>query len=280
MSETETLPPPAAVQPPALPVPPPRRRRSLWPWLGVIGFLLLAAGEVYLWRLYQTVPGQLASVQAQQTALGAVVTKIEPAPDSVGVQADLGMKLADLAAQMNAIQAQVAADHGSIGMIQANSQDLTKLTARIELLNRLETARMALEAGQALGEIPNAPPALAMFTSTPPPTQAALELGFPAAARAAEAASVAGDAHGGYWSRVEARFENLVTVSDGTHVLIGAPAAGVIVQAQTLLDAGDLAGAVAKLDTLSLTTQAAMGNWLVQARALVAARAALTAMAG
>ena len=37
--------------------------------------------------------------------------------------------------------------------------------------------------------------------------------------------------------------------------------------------------AVAALNQLSMTTQAAMGDWLVQARALVAARAALADMA-
>jgi hypothetical protein len=47
-----------------------------------------------------------------------------------------------------------------------------------------------------------------------------------------------------------------------------------------LLDAGDLGGAVTVLDGLSPETQAAMGNWLPQARNLLAARAALISMAG
>jgi hypothetical protein len=138
---------------------------------------------------------------------------------------------------------------------------------------------MALDAGQPLGTIANAPPALSIFATTPPPTEAALRLGFPAAARAAEAASVAGDTKGGAWAHALARLENFVTVSAGSHVLIGAPAAAVIGQARTLLEAGDLAGAVAQLNTLSTTTQQAMGGWLDQARALVAARAALVTVA-
>jgi hypothetical protein len=61
--------------------------------------------------------------------------------------------------------------------------------------------------------------------------------------------------------------------------VVGAPAAGVVAQAQVLLDAGDLAGAVAQLQTLSTDTQAAMGGWLSQAQDLLAARAAMIAMA-
>jgi len=107
-----------------------------------------------------------------------------------------------------------------------------------------------------------------------------LRLGFPAAARAAAAASVTADGKASFWSRVKARVESIVTVSDGTHVLLGAPAAGVLAQARLQLDAGDLAGAVAQIDTLSAPTQAAMGAWLTQARALLAARAALIQLAG
>jgi hypothetical protein len=106
-----------------------------------------------------------------------------------------------------------------------------------------------------------------------------LVLAFPAAARAAEAASTASHSNGSYWSVVLARLENLITISNGSHVIIGSPAAAVMTQAQSLLDAGDLAGAVAQLQTLSATTQAAMGDWLPQAEGLLAARAAIIALA-
>ena len=49
---------------------------------------------------------------------------------------------------------------------------------------------------------------------------------------------------------------------------------------QSLPNAVIRGGAVAELGNLSPTTQAAMGSWLIQARELVAARAALIAMAG
>jgi hypothetical protein len=181
---------------------------------------------------------------------------------------------------VNAVQAQAAADHAMLANLQANTADLSRLTAKITVLSRLEAARMALDAGQPLGDIPDAPPVLQKFAAAPPPTQAALELTFPAAARAAESASVAGDGKRSYWSNVLARLESLITISNGTHVIVGAPAAAVIAQARAALDAGDLAGAVALLDTLSVSTQAAMGGWLGQARDLLAARAAIVSLAG
>jgi hypothetical protein len=284
MSETDTqaelLNPPV---PAPAPAPPPKPRRSLWPVLGVLGFAALAAGEGVLWEQNQVQvarDAQFTGLQAQISALQAQGARAVPAADSVTVQADLAMKFAALAAQVNAVQAQVAGDHGALTTMQANATDLSKLTGRIALLNALETARMALDAGQPLGTIPGAPPALAQFAVTPPPTEAQLLLSFPDAARAAESASVAGDVKGSVWSRALARLENLVTVSNGGHVVFGAPASGVVEQAGALLQAGDLAGAVAQLDTLDLTTQQAMAQWLADARALLAARAALITLAG
>jgi hypothetical protein len=281
MNETEKLQAPSPL--PAPEVKPAKPRRSAWPLLGFLGFLILAAGEGYLWKLHQSAPDyapQMAALQAQVTELQQTGAKIQPAPDSVIVQADLGMKLAALSAQVAAIQAQVAADHGALTTLQANNTDLTKLSARIEVLNRLESVRMALDEGQPLGDIPNAPPALAKFAEVAPPTQAALQLAFPQAARAAADASVAKAQSGSFWSGVLARFENLITISNGPKVIVGAPAAAILNQAKDLLDAGDLNGALTVLDGLSPSTQAAMGDWLNQARDLSAARAAIINLAG
>jgi hypothetical protein len=275
---------PAVPMPAPEPTPAPRStRRSRWPYaLLALILLLIAGGEAYLWVRLQAEAAnatQLAVLQTQVADLRALAIRTQPGAGSIAAQADLSVKLATVAAQLNAVQSQMAADHGALTSLQSNSVDLTKLTRRITLLNQLAAARMALDAGQPLGIIANAPPALSIFASQPPPTEASLRLGFPDAARAAEAASVAGDTKGGVWAHAVARLENFITVSAGSHVLIGAPAAGVIAQARTLLDAGDLAGAVAELGKLSATTQAAMDGWLTQARALVAARAALAEMA-
>ncbi|HQT45683.1 MAG: hypothetical protein B7X08_06870 [Acidocella sp. 20-63-7] len=294
--ETDTPPEPQpVVAPTALPAPEPepapapalrepaRPRRTLWPAAFVLGFVVLAAGEGYLWHEIQmqtAQDAQFTGLQAQISALQAQANRAAPAPDSVTTQADLSMKYSALAAQVNAVQAQAAADHGALTSMQADATNLSQLTTRIALLNALENARMALDAGQPLGTVPGAPPALAQFAAAAPPTEAQLRLSFAQAAEAGDAASIAGNASGNSWTRVLARFENLITISKGGQVVFGAPAAGVIEQARTLLNAGDLAGAVAQLDTLSTTTQQAMAGWLAQARALLAARAALIALAG
>jgi hypothetical protein len=309
MSETITpISEPTPDVTPEPPAPPAKPRGSVWPLLGSLGFLLLAAGEVYLFKLHQKgadEAGRIAALQAQIASLQQA-----PAAASPVTAGDLGPKLAALGAQVNALQTLFTADHGALIALQANAVDMTKLTsqinavqaqdtsnhlaltalqasaanlnkltAQVTVLSRVQAARMALDSGQPLGDIPAAPAALQKFADTPPPTQAALLLSFPAAARAAESASVTADGKRSYWSNVLARLENLITVSNGTHVIIGAPAAGVIEQARADLNAGDLAGAVGVLDTLSLTTQAAMGGWLGQARDLLAARAAIANMA-
>jgi hypothetical protein len=246
-----------------------------------VGFLLLAGGEGYLWynqQAHQADATQLAVLRTQMDDLRAEAAKAASAPDSITMQADLAQKFAALQAQVNAVQAQAAANHGAISALQANSTDLGKLTTRIELLNALGTARLALEAGQPLGTIPNAPPALAQFASTAPPTEASLRESFPEAARAATAASLSPDGKTGFWNTVRLRLESIITVSDGSHVLVGPSAAAALNQAQAALDAGDLAGAVAHVHTLSPPAQHAMGDWLPQAEALLAARTALLTM--
>ncbi len=282
---TVQAPPPAPAAPPTA-VPAPSAKPKSGGVLSVLCLLLilvLAGGEGYLWHLIQGQTAdatELAVLRAQLSDLQAQAARAQPAANSVSVQADLGEKLATLAAQLNAVQTQGAADHGALTSLQVNAQDLTQLTQRITKLNALETARIALAAGQPLGDIPGAPPALAKYADLAPPTEAVLRLGFPDAARAANAASVSTEGKDDYWTRVIARLESFITISDGTHVLVGPPAAGVLAQAQSLLEAGDLAGAVAKIDTLSTPTKAAMGPWLTQAHALLAARAALASMAG
>jgi hypothetical protein len=307
MTDPETVPDPAPVAPPPVVVadppaapPPPkpaRARRSLWPLLGVIGFLLLAAGEGYLWRLEQTThqstasavaaagsvsagtSAQIADLQNQIAALQQNQAKAQPAPDSVATQADQSEKLAVLAAEIAALQTQIATDHATVTTLAAGSADLNKLAARIQTLNLLAAARMALDSGQPLGAIPNAPPALAAFATAPPPTIAQLILTYPEAAAAADAASVEKATKNSFWARALGRLEALITISNGDHVLIGAPAAAITASAQTQLDAGDLAGAVATLtQNLSPSTQAAMAGWLGQAQSLLAARAAIIQM--
>ncbi len=169
MSETDAKPETVELPAPVV-VPEEKRRRSVWPVFFVVGFLILAGGEGYLWKLHLAQGAQatqLAVLQAEVADLRLLAAKTAPPAESVTTQADLAMKFASLAAQVNAVQAQVATDHGTLSALQENSADLTGSSRHgISRLNALETARMALEAGQPVGNVPDAPPALAQFLPT------------------------------------------------------------------------------------------------------------------
>ncbi len=161
---------------------------------------------------------------------------------------------------------------------RAASQAGQEAMARAARLARLQAAAAALAAGRPLGEIPNAPSALARFAATEPPTESALRLAFPEAAQRARAASRSAEADQGVGERIWQRVRNLVTIREGDTVLLGAPATAVLAQAQARLTAGDLAGSVAALDGLDAQAAAAIAEWRGRAEALLAARAALAGM--
>jgi hypothetical protein len=127
--------------------------------------------------------------------------------------------------------------------------------------------------------LPNAPPALAKFASTKPPTEAELRLSFPAAAQAAQKASQPNTEGKPFLDRIWTRAQDLVTVRDGDRVIVGDPAAGVIARARQALNAGDLQGAVAALDALTGDATQEMAEWKAKAQSLLDARAALANLA-
>jgi hypothetical protein len=169
---------------------------------------------------------------------------------------------ADLSRQLEAVEGRLAANE--------------KASRRIPLV---QAAALALAAGQKLGDLPGAPPALARFGDTNPPTEATLRLAFPPAARAALAVAHPAADDKPLLTRLWSRAQDLVTVRQGDRVLLGDPAAGVLEQARTALDAGDLAAATAAVATLQGAAAQAMAAWLAQARSLLEARAALAAWA-
>jgi len=178
------------------------------------------------------------------------------------------------------LSARVAALENADRTVQADlahRADAATATARHGAL--VEIASLALAAGQKLGDIPGAPPALARFADAPPPTLASLRLAFPAAAREALAASRPATEGKPLATRLWAQAQDLVTVRQGDHVLVGDPAAGLLERARSALDAGDLGAAVADISSLQGAPAQAMSGWLAQAQALLAAKAALVAWA-
>lgn len=235
-----------------------------------------------------------ASVTAKIDGLQQNVTALSSKIDGLQQNtAALSSKIDGLQQNTTALAATVTADHTALAGVQSNVANLQsglasvqsslgnmpKLAAKARRMDQIAVASLALQTGEPLGAIPGAPPALARFATANPPTEAALRLAFPDAARKAAVAGGDVQASGGFWDQVKMRAENLVTVRRGSDVLVGSRAEGVLAAAQRDLDAGDLRGAVAALNTLPPPAKAAMQGWIDQAAALVAARQALIAIA-
>lgn len=237
-----------------------------------------------------------AGLQGLADRLGAVESQVA----ATQVQAVAGFqvltdRLGTVAGQVAAMQNQAAASvqgltdrlgtvEGRVAAVEkqgsAMAGQLGGVSERAQRTSRTQVAAAALEAGQKLGEIPGAPPALARFAYNAPPTEAGLRLSFNAAAEAAQGASQPGAMEGQpFASRLWSRAQQSVSVRQGDRVVLGDPVAGLLARARQALEAGDLAGAVSTLDGLTGPAAAAMADWVGQARALLDARAALATMA-
>lgn len=234
----------------------------------------------------------LGPLEARVTALEARPQPAPPPPAASPADlAALAARVDQVAAQQGALSKREGSDQATIGArldkldarvaaVERTSGDIAGLTETAQRLGRLQAASAALDAGQPLGAIPGAPPALARFATTPPPTLGELRLSFPAAAEAAHQASQPAitDTQP-FLGRLWTRAQQAVTVRDGTRVVLGDPIAGVLAQARRALEAGDLAGALQDLDGIAGPAAAAMQPWRDQAQALLDARAALAKLA-
>ncbi len=196
-----------------------------------------------------------------------------------------------LAAAEAAAQQKLAALDAALGQrlaaLEAAQKQMAALEGRTARLAAIDRLRGALTAGQALGEglarIDQPPPALARFAQVAPPTEASLRLSFEDAARAARAASDAGmqpdGGRGGVVDSALSRLGGLVTVRRGDQVVWGDAAEAEIERSRRALEAGDLEMSLTHIDKLPPPARAAMQPWADQARALIAARAALRQLA-
>ena len=229
---------------------------------------LAAAGTAATGALGGRLDALASKEAADATAVGGRLDALtaKQAADA----AALGGRLDALDGRIAAVDAQAKQSAGQIGAVAERSGRVV----------RLQAAMAALESGQPLGDIPGAPPAITRFAATPPKTEQELRRSFDAAAEVAEqAGQPAIMENKSFGDRLFARAQQAVTVRQGDRVLVGDPLAGRIIRARAALDAGDLAGAVKALDGLAGPAQAAMADWIGQARALLEARAALSSMA-
>ena len=218
---------------------------------------------------------------AAQQAVAALSQKLDQvqAADKAALEQ---VQSADKAA-LDQLQAQqkdaIAPLDGRVAKLEQGAGSVEDAASRATRLERIQAAVVALQAGQKLGDIPNAPPALAKFANQAPPTEAALRESFPAVAAHARAVSEPDPTHKSFFQRAFARLQESVTVRQGNDVLVGDPAAGVLSDAEIRVQNGDLAGAVSRLGALTGPAAAAVQGWVEQAQSLIAARAALASLA-
>jgi len=226
-----------------------------------------------------TMQGQQAAAAKQQASdLQGVTTRLDTMEEQQATAAkQQASDLQGVTTLLGAMEGRLAAVEKQGGGIAGQ---ISGITERAQRITRVQAATAALEAGQRLGDIPGAPPALAQFAHDAPPTEASLRLSFNKAAEAAQHASQPAIMDNQpLASRLWTRAQQSVTVRQGDHVLLGDPVSGVLDHARQALDAGDLSGAVSVLNGLAGPAAAAMADWVGQARALLEARAALASMA-
>jgi hypothetical protein len=287
------------------------------PWLTGAGFVVVAAALSWVWRHPDTEPTEVLARQLSMlegrvvrleqrpspqapdlSPLAARVTTLEQRPPPQNAAATAVPDLAPLELRIAALEQRRTPDLAPLEARIANLENASR-AAQADLARRLDAdegrlaaldraarlaplvqvAAMALAAGQRLGDLPGAPAALARFAHEDPPTEAALRLAFPAAARQALGAAHPSVEGKPLLTRLWAQARDLVTIRQGDRVLVGDPVAGVLERARADLDAGGLAAAVSEVATLQGAAAQAMAPWLVQARSLLEARAALAAWA-
>ena len=185
-----------------------------------------------------------------------------------------------LEARLRGAESQLATRLAALEAAQAR---VAAVESRATRLAAFDGLRLRLDAGQPLGPslaaLPAAPAALTRFATVAPPTEASLRLSFDAAARAARAASEPAREGQGMLDSAVSRLSGLVTVRRGDQVVWGDAAAAEIEGARRALEAGDIDATLARIDRLPPAAKAAMAEWVAQAKALGAARAALASLA-
>lgn len=190
--------------------------------------------------------------------------------------ATVTQELTTLRETVAAREAQAQALAERIAPLEAVASRLEATEARTERLIAIDALRAALDAGQPLGPVlvrlgPNPPAALARYAGIAPPTEPGLRLSFEETVRAARARVAETQPRG---------LGSLFTIRRGEEVIWGDENESTLERARRALTAGDLPGAMAHLANLPEGHREAMADWMAEAQALVAARAALRDLAG
>lgn len=226
---------------------------------------VVSGGEQASAKMLQALTARLEALERQQKTLADELAAMSSAFNQ----------------RLDSVESRLAAAE-QVGQALAKQKQNAIEADRALRMARIAAAGVALQLGLPLGEIPGAPPALARFAASPPPTEAALRASFVQAARAAqEAASHAPGpaAARSFWQQLWQRLGAWVTVRQGGRVILGDPTEAIIADAEAALMAGDLAQALKLVQSLQGPPAEAFAAWRAQAEALLAAREALSGMA-
>ncbi|MGD0103410.1 MAG: hypothetical protein ABSC06_05160 [Rhodopila sp.] len=291
-----------------VPNPPPRH---LAPWLYGLGFLVLAGAIYYLWQYprtaaetadnalaIHTVQQRLVDIDARLTRLeqrpsvdqGKINARLDALDERVRDPTQLASRLDTLSGRIESLagrdqtgldtaKQQLDAIANRIASVESSAGSLDAVTKRMNRIAKLQQASFALAAGQPIGDIPGAPEPLARYAHVAPPTLEQLRLRFSRDEQAALGAIQPDDSNAPFIGRVLDKAQGLITIRRGDDVVVGNTAAIILSHAHAALDVDDVAGAVNAVESLTGQPAQAMANWLADAKALLAARAALANMA-
>lgn len=303
------LPPDEPSEPVAAAPNPPKY--DLVPWLYGLGFLILAAAIFYLWQ-YPGMPTQsvgdasathaieqhLADIDERLTRLehrpvtdlGKITARVDALDGRIADQTQLASRLDTLSGRIESLSGrdQTGLDATKqlldaltrrVSAVESNAVSLDAVTKRLNRIAKLQEASFALASGRPIGDLPNAPEALARYAHAAPPTEAQLRLRFSHDEQISLAAKPADNSDAPFISRAWQRAQDLITIRRGDDVVVGDPSAVALNDARAALDAGDLTGAVTAIETMKGAPGQAMAKWLADAKALLSARSALAGMA-
>lgn len=215
--------------------------------------------------------GANPAAMAAITALQQDVEALKSAGSSVS---------ANVQAAVDQVQSRLAEAQAQAEALKADAQAATAAAQRDAALNRIQAA---LDSGapyaSAIGALQGVdiPSVLTDAAQTGLPTLAALEEGFPAAARAALEASLRANM-GETWTTRVTSFLRTQTGARSLTPREGADPDAVLSRAEAALHGGKLADALGELTALPDVGQAAMKDWVARANQRLQAEGAVAAL--
>ena len=212
---------------------------------------------------------ELASAQQRNDELGAEIERMRAALDEAALRIE--------AAETDAREARASAEQIRNEDASASERQMKAAFALSALSRAVDQGAPFAEELSIMSQFDAAAGALEAHAQTGVATDADLRARFGAAARAALSAAALEEADSGP-ARLMARARNLVSLRPARPTDGDAPGA-VLSRAEHALEQGEITFALLQLEDLPLAAQAAMADWIEDARARAEAQSALTALA-